>query len=763
MSTYWPGQLDYFEAVQMPAISFADADLQTASVLEDSSGIPQVCAGNFSNVYKFIAPDAQRSWAVKCFTRPVERPNVRYAEISRSLAEAGLHITIEFVYLEQGIQVHGEWYPIVKMEWIEGRSLRQFILDHLNQPKLLKRMFEHWPKMESLTRRVPLAHGDIQHGNLLLVTHGRDDVVEPKLIDYDGMWTPALAKFPPAESGHSDYQHPRRARDHVYSLEIDRFPHLVIACALKCLSEPQGPELWERYDNGDNLLFRKEDFSDPASSPLLRELWESGNNQLQACAAHVALAARGPLEETPLLAGIVDGDRMLPPPPERFVQARELFSPTLPPAQSMAWKMGAGMRAVLNRPWIVRILAGLSAAVVTMLILVARSMNSQELTFEVTESRTWKGAQTPVEIPVDGNGFCMLTAVGGDFRPAGSFVELHRSETGKWELDGGGDVHASATVVHTSRKCPVEEHVWKGGRAPHRLIQERQGFVVLSGVTGSYQGWGEEGFLRLDSEGAWWLDGTSNRDSMRVKAITVRTSEPMFSETFLANQVGEPTRLIHSDDGFCFISGFSGKWTGRRDDAKLEIRNDGYWYLTLRQANRLAWVTATAIAPKPWTHNWQELTRQLNEFSEWAPGEGWQAKSGGFHGAGKSELRFEHFLPQDLKLRFRLKVLKGLHPKVHLRGCGTLWFGSDDSSHTLRAEGGGLNRDVEGTPHPYQIGAPITIEIRLFRDTSEFRVNGKLIDVHERRWPSSFELVLNAGDGASSGECIFSDFVAGPP
>ena len=50
-----------------------------------------------------------------------------------------------------------------------------------------------------------IAHGDLQHGNLLVTPSG-----EPKLIDYDGMFVPGLAKIGACEKGHVNYQSPTR-------------------------------------------------------------------------------------------------------------------------------------------------------------------------------------------------------------------------------------------------------------------------------------------------------------------------------------------------------------------------------------------------------------------------------------------------------------------------------------------------------------------------------------------------------------------------
>jgi hypothetical protein len=77
--------------------------------------------------------------------------------------------------------------------------------------------------------------------------------------------------------------------------------------------------------------------------------------------------------------------------------------------------------------------------------------------------------------------------------------------------------------------------------------------------------------------------------------------------------------------------------------------------------------------------------------------------------------------------------------------------------------GDALNPVVEDGEFHYSHGQTLPIEIRLFRETAEFRVHGKLIDTHDRRWPAAWQLTLSAGDRVSPGECLFSDFSVGPP
>src|SRR5439155_26220633 len=106
------------------------------------------------------------------------------------------------------------------------------------------------------------------------------------------------------EIGHPSYQHPQRLREGTYSVEVDRFPHLVIYTALRSLMVGSR-YLWNRYDNGDNLLFRQQDLNDPANSALFQELRRLKDPEVQRLVELPSHAAQKPLEQTPWLDDLV--------------------------------------------------------------------------------------------------------------------------------------------------------------------------------------------------------------------------------------------------------------------------------------------------------------------------------------------------------------------------------------------------------------------------------------------------------------------------
>jgi hypothetical protein len=350
----WPAAQDYNEAVQNPLTSFSDPELRAGVAVTDALGIPRPRSGGFADVYAFRC--AAGKWAVKCFTRQVHGLRERYAAISRHLRQARLPFTVDFQYLEQGIRVRGRWFPVLKMRWVEGLLLNEFVRDNLDKPAVLNQLSAIWTRMARRLREARMAHADLQHGNVLLVPGRTASSLAVKLIDYDGMWVPALAGKKSGEMGHPNYQHPQRLREGTYSPEVDRFPVLVVVTALRALSL-KGRGLWQRYDNGDNLLFKEADLRDPARSALFAELRGLSDPLLGKLVCTLASAASGRLEQSPLLADLFPAEKVHPrgkatatagDPDWNFEEGEKVISPRRRRRGGVPeWAWAAGVAAVL--------------------------------------------------------------------------------------------------------------------------------------------------------------------------------------------------------------------------------------------------------------------------------------------------------------------------------------------------------------------------------------------------------------------------------
>jgi hypothetical protein len=299
----WPLSQDYNEAIQDPSLSFSDPELKQGEAVTNALGLPVPCSGNFADVYALQC--GQRKWAVKCFTRQIPGLRERYAEVSKYLQQVQLPFMVDFRFLEQGVRVRGQWYPILKMQWVEGFPLNTFVRDNLDRPQIVQTLCQIWLRLAARLREANLAHCDLQHGNVLMVPGAKAGTLGIKLVDYDGMCVPALELLKSIEVGHPAYQHPERLREGTYGLAIDRFPHLAIFTALRALSVG-GRALWEKFDNGDNLLFMQQDFAVPGQSAVFRELAGSKDPEVRKLTQVLAQAAQKPIGQVPLLEDLVE-------------------------------------------------------------------------------------------------------------------------------------------------------------------------------------------------------------------------------------------------------------------------------------------------------------------------------------------------------------------------------------------------------------------------------------------------------------------------
>ena len=256
-----PDLVAYQAAVQHPSTAFGDPALKSATVVTGRLGLPRAVTGNFAVTYE-LQSGSQR-WAIRCFHREAADRASRYAAISQTLASAGHGPLVPIEYVQNGVRVGQTWYPITRMPWIDGHPLNVAIEAHLGEVRFLGALERRFTALVADLRKLAIAHGDLQHGNVLVDAAGN-----LRLVDYDGMFVPALRGRSASETGDPNYQHPRRSAQ--FDAELDRFSALVIVIALRALAAE--PSLWRTYNTGDNLLFRRADFADPSHSKLLRDL-----------------------------------------------------------------------------------------------------------------------------------------------------------------------------------------------------------------------------------------------------------------------------------------------------------------------------------------------------------------------------------------------------------------------------------------------------------------------------------------------------------
>lgn len=257
----YPSMSEYNEAIQNPSFVFYDIDLKKCNIALTPLGMPKVASGGFALTYKLT--DKSNRWAVRCFHKDVPDLQNRYNEISGQLRKISSSFFVNFEYQSQGIKINNISYPIVKMDWVDGILLNSYIEDNLSNPSVLDNLSHQFRKCVKELENNKIAHGDLQHGNIIICNN------QLKLIDYDGMYVQSMQFKSSNEVGHINYQHPLRNPSTI-GHELDRFSSIVIYVALEVLKIE--PSFWRKYDNGENLLFKRDDFLNPEQSDLILDI-----------------------------------------------------------------------------------------------------------------------------------------------------------------------------------------------------------------------------------------------------------------------------------------------------------------------------------------------------------------------------------------------------------------------------------------------------------------------------------------------------------
>lgn len=263
MNARYPSATDYSMALQQPTAAFSVPELREAEFKKGRRGL-MVIAG--SSAVVFHAAIGGRDYALRCYTREDASTPDRYAALDEYVARTQLDRYVSKVrWVDQAVQVKGGRWPVLTMEWIDGRRLNDHVgeLAASGDTAALSSLAAQWLTLVSDLQAAEFAHGDLQHGNILVEAAGK-----LRLVDFDSVWIPPLRGHPaPTETGHASYQpYSLNPADH-WGPYMDTFPGLVIYLALLALA--RAPGLWDKLDNGDNLLFERADLAPPHQT----EVW----------------------------------------------------------------------------------------------------------------------------------------------------------------------------------------------------------------------------------------------------------------------------------------------------------------------------------------------------------------------------------------------------------------------------------------------------------------------------------------------------------
>ena len=265
----------YVEAIMAAEENFNE--LTHLRPVLDANGQPVMTSGNFAVVFKMKDEQTGKLYAVKCFLKEQEGRAEAYRQIAEELEYVSSTFLTPIKYFDKELFVDSgnsdeNEFPVLLMDWVEGQTLDKYIREHIDDEYELSLLAYQFSRLAMWLMPLPFAHGDLKPDNILVREDGT-----LALVDYDGMYVPAMKGQKARELGSPDFRHPARTEDD-FDEHIDDFSLVSILLSLKAISLQ--PELLEQYGASDRLLFSEKDYRDISQCEILHQLFPADDKEL---------------------------------------------------------------------------------------------------------------------------------------------------------------------------------------------------------------------------------------------------------------------------------------------------------------------------------------------------------------------------------------------------------------------------------------------------------------------------------------------------
>ena len=266
---------EYIEAIKSAEDNFEELSYLRPVLGDD--GLPLMTSGNFAVVFKMKDGQNGKFYAVKCFTKEQEGRAEAYREIGKELENVSSPYILSIRYLEKELFVDTDQtaeteFPVLLMEWVEGKTLDKYLRENLDDKYALEMLAYRFSQLAQWLIPQPFAHGDLKPDNILVREDGT-----LVLVDYDGMYVPAMKGQNARELGSPDFRHPLRTEND-FNERIDDFPIISILLSLRALS--LDPLLYEEFGAVDRLLFSICDYTNISESILYKSILSFNNEEI---------------------------------------------------------------------------------------------------------------------------------------------------------------------------------------------------------------------------------------------------------------------------------------------------------------------------------------------------------------------------------------------------------------------------------------------------------------------------------------------------
>ena len=258
---------EYIESIKHSEDNFNE--LTNLRPVYDEAGEIVMSSGNFAVVFKMKDESSGKLYAVKCFLREQEGRDIAYQQITDELEYVSSNYLCSIKYLQKELFVDSTVssdteFPVLLMDWAEGVTLDKYVHQHISDKYALQLITYQFCRMAAWLMSQPFAHGDLKPDNILVTENGA-----LVLVDYDGMFVPAMQGQKARELGSPDYRHPLRTED-CFNEHIDDFPLALIGMSLKAIA--LDTSLLQNNAKTDSLLFSESDFHNIGECLMMKSL-----------------------------------------------------------------------------------------------------------------------------------------------------------------------------------------------------------------------------------------------------------------------------------------------------------------------------------------------------------------------------------------------------------------------------------------------------------------------------------------------------------
>ena len=258
---------EYIDAIKNAEDNFNE--LTNLRPVYDEAGEIVMSSGNFAVVFKMKDEASGKLYAVKCFLREQEGRDIAYQQITDELEYVSSNYLCSIKYFQKELFVDSTVssdteFPVLLMDWVEGVTLDKYVHQHISDKYALQLITYQFCRMAAWLMSQPFAHGDLKPDNILVTEDGA-----LVLVDYDGMYVPAMQGQKARELGSPDYRHPLRTED-CFNEHIDDFPLALIGMSLKAIA--LDTSLLQNNAKSDSLLFSESDFQDIGECLMMKSL-----------------------------------------------------------------------------------------------------------------------------------------------------------------------------------------------------------------------------------------------------------------------------------------------------------------------------------------------------------------------------------------------------------------------------------------------------------------------------------------------------------